>query len=44
MARVEDTIEHNMKLMLEDWKMYRATKEQRKASHVRPIHRQSDLG
>jgi hypothetical protein len=31
MARVEDTIEHNMKLVLEDWEMYRATKEQRTA-------------
>ena len=27
MERVEDTIEHNMKLVLEDWEMYRATKE-----------------
>jgi hypothetical protein len=30
-ARVEDTIEHNMKLVLEDWEMYRATREQRTA-------------
>jgi hypothetical protein len=26
MARVEETIEHHMKLTLEDWEMYRATK------------------
>jgi hypothetical protein len=31
MARVEDTIEHNMKLVLEDWEMYRAAKEGRTA-------------
>jgi hypothetical protein len=31
MARVEDTIEHNMKLALEEREMYRATKEQRTA-------------
>ena len=29
MARVEDLIEHNMKAVLEDWKLYRAIKENR---------------
>jgi hypothetical protein len=31
MARVEDTMEHNMKLVLEDWEMYRVNKAQRTA-------------
>ena len=35
MARVEDTIEHK-KLVLEDWEVYRATKEQRTLRSCEP--------